>query len=258
MFLLLFSALAAEVNAQETKEQLYPDPPSVDSVLTWEETFKYEVRYSFFRLGNVKVQIYRDTVQNTSGWLMKTIITSNSSIPFVGKEINHYNSFFVMEDSMPKELFYWRDNIDEEEYKDMTYAFSWEDKKVYAKLKDEPADTLDLEEGGGSGQLVFLMGRTFAGTRDSLDMPIYIEYEKGYLNIHGTTEIDRRKYDAFEGKVETFYSKGSTDIEGPFGFKGRFESWYLTDGLRVPLEAYVKVWLGNVKIKLTEYTKELR
>ena len=76
--------------------------------------------------------------------------------------------------------------------------------------------------------------------------------------MDNTLEKEKRKYDAFDEPVETYYGEGESTIDGPFGFRGSFKSWYLADDLRVPLEAHVRVWLGNVRIKLIDYKKELR
>lgn len=234
-------------------------PPTAGELLKWHEIFTYEVRYSFFKLGEVKVEIVADTLLNGSkSWHLRSIITSNSGIPFVGEEENHYNSLFSVNNDAFQVQKFWTDNVDEEEYKDSEYIFDRQQQKVYAYEMDQPRDTLALEEPASSGHIIFYMGRLTAGTDSVLKMPIYLNSEKKYMTITHTTKTEMREYDAFSEEVETYYSKGKTDIDGPFGFSGEFESWYLTDDLRVPVEARVKVWLGNAKIRLIEYKKELR
>lgn len=256
-FLFLSLILTAGSAVAQQDAETIP-PPATEEILQWQEKFTYEVRYSFFKLGEVEVEIVRDSTLANAGWRMQTIITSNLSVPFVGKEENHYNSLFSVTDSLPKEKLYWRDNVDEEKYKDIVYEFNYTDQKVYAQEEDISPDTLDLEDYGGSGQLIFIISRLMAGTGTSYSMPLYLNMEKGYLDIEATTRTEMREYDAFEEPVETFYSEGETTVEGPFGFKGTYKAWFLTDELRIPLEAHVRVWLGNAKIRLIEYTKELR
>lgn len=234
-------------------------PPETSDILRWHEIFTYEVRYSFFKLGEVKVEVVGDTLYNgNKSWYIRTVITSNSGIPFVGREENRYNSIFMETDSLPQSQMYWRDNVDEEEYDDIRYEFSQADMKVYAREEDGRLDTLDLEPYGSSGQMSFIIGRLYTGTETLLQLPLYISLEKGYLTITNTKRMEKREYKAFEEPVLTYYSEGQTSIEGPFGFRGEFKSWYLADNLRVPLEAHVKVWLGNVRVKIIDYKKELR
>lgn len=254
LFLLLF-LVAGQGFAQDTDST---DKLTTDDILEWKETFKYEVRYSFFKLGEVTVEFVEDTSGHEADWQMQTIITSNSSVPFVGKEENHYNSLFPTSDSLPRELLYWRDNVDEDKYEDIRYEFDYENGKVYAEEEDVEPDTLDLEGNGGSGQLIFLLSRVMAGQDTSYTMPLYLNMERGDLKINSTPQTEMRQYDAFDEEVETLYSEGETTIEGPFGFKGTYKAWFRNDELRVPVEAHVRVWLGNAKIKLIEYSKEPR
>lgn len=245
--------------SQDPLQEKESSPPGIDEMLKWHEVFTYEVRYSLFKLGNVKVEVVSDTLYNgQKAWHLRSIITSNSGIPFVGKEENWYNSIFTTTDSLPRALLYWRDNVDEREYEDLRYEFNQDSGKVFVREEGNRLDTLALEPFGGSGHLSFLIGRAYAGTETSLNLPIYVSGEKGYLTITNTNRVEERSYEAFEEPVSTYFSEGSTSVEGPFGFKGRFKSWFRTDELRLPLEAHVRVWLGNVRIKLIDYTKESR
>lgn len=233
-------------------------PPSVEELLGWHEVLTYEVRYSFFKLGEVKTEVLKDTVAaGQKSWHMQTVITSNIGIPFVGREENHYNSFFVDTGEMPHTLLYWTDDIDDGNYNDTRYIFEHETGIVRAREKEE-RDTLKLEKPATAGQLILYISRMFAGTHEEFTIPVFLNLEKGYITVRNTTETEEREYDAFESPVSTFYSEGESTIEGPFGFKGYFKAWFLTDKLRVPVEAHVRVWLGHVKIRLIEYKREPR
>ncbi len=261
MFLLPLAGLQPEVNAQDSRLTYeHPDrPPSMDELLKWKEVFTYEVRFSFFKLGEVQTEIVRDTTHlGQKVWWLRTIITSNSSVPFVGKEENHYNTFMVKGDSLPYTTLYWTDNVDERKFDDERYRFDYEGRKVYFFNDGEPADTLELTEPSSSGQLVFYYSRLFAGTNYDYRLPVYLEGEKGFINGKNYRDIEMREYKAFEGPIETFYSEGDADIDGPFGFRGNYKAWYIADDLRIPAEAHAKVWLGNVKVRLIDYKKEQR
>ena len=260
VLLILFLLLPVLTRAQDSllTYEHADRAPTESEIMKWHEVFTYEVRYSFFKLGEVKVETMGDTLYDgKKAHYLRTIITSNSGIPFVGKEENHYNTIFTRTDSLPHSLVYWTDNVDEEEFNDTRYIYDYGAGKVYAR-EGEERDTLDIEEPASSGQLIFHMGRLFAGTENDFTIPIFLNLDKGYISVDNTLKKEEREYKAFDEPVETYYGEGESTIDGPFGFRGSFKSWYLADDLRVPLEAHVRVWLGNVKIKLIDYKKELR
>lgn len=259
--LLPLAGLQPEADAQDSLLTFeHPErPPTTDELLQWKEVLTYEVKFSFFKLGEVQTEIVRDTTfMGQRVWWLRTIIKSNSKVPFVGKEENHYNSFIVATDSLPHTKLYWRDNVEEQEFDDERYRFDYERNKVYSFEDGEPADTLELNEPSSSGQLILIYSRLFAGTDKDYRLPTYLEGELGYINGRNYTDIEIREYEAFDEPVKTYFSDGDADVDGPFGFSGEYKAWYVADDLRVPVETHAKVWLGNVKVKLVDYKKEPR
>lgn len=249
----------AEAQQSSATYQHPERPPTMQELLEWKEVFTYNVKYSFFNLGEIQTTIVQDTTyEGEHLWWLRTKIISNSSIPFMGEEENHYNTFFVETDSLPHTRLYWRDNVDEDEFNSERYDFDYENQKVYIAKDGEPADTLELTEPSTSGQLIFYYGRLFAGTDQPYRLPVYLESEKGYIDVRNTRKTETKEYDAFSQEVTTYYTEGNADIDGPFGFSGKFKSWYLADDLRIPVEAHARVWLGNVKVRLIDYKKEPR
>lgn len=255
---LLILAQSINLNAQDSllSYEHLSHPPDMKELMQWKETFIYEVKFGAFKLGEVKTEVIKDTTfQGHQVWWLQTIITSNSSIPFVGEEENHYNTFFVEGDNSPYTLLYWRDNVDEQEFNDERYRFDYENQKVYVSRQGEPADTLKLTELSSGGQLIFYYSRLFAGTDQKFRLPVYLESEKGYITATNSTKIHMREYAAFEKPVRTYLSEGDADIKGAFGFRGKYKAWYIADDLRIPAETHARVWLGNVKIRLIFYKK---
>src|SRR6056297_2650679 len=208
------------------------EPPTTDMLMNVKETFEYEVRYGFFTLG----------------WV-------DGEIPFVGKDIVNYESLFSHNDKWFYAHEFWRDDIHDENYDRLRVDFDRTEELVYFYEEGEPTDTLALEEPASGGDIVFYYSRMFAGIEDSYELPVYIEGEKSTLTASSSSKTEMRSYDAFEDDVETYFSEGTTDADGPFGFSGRFKSWFMTDDLRIPLEAHVKVIFGNVKVRLIDYER---
>jgi len=232
------------------------EPPTTDMLMNVKETFEYEVRYGFFTLGWVDVEILPDsTFDDRKVHHMRTRIRSNNKIPFVGTRIVNYESLFSHSDTTFYAHEFWRDDIHDEIYDKLRVDFDREEDLVYFLEEGEPTDTLALEEPASGGDIVFYYSRMVAGIDEAYELPVYIEGEKSTITASSSSKTDMRRYDAFEEKVETYYSEGTTDADGPFGFSGKFKSWFMTDDLRIPLEAHVKVIFGNVKVRLISYER---
>lgn len=234
-------------------------PPDMEELFSVKETFRYEVKYGFLRLGWVHVRLLSDTLyQDQERKHILTEIESNGSIPFVGDELDQFHSlFYVNEEGVPVESKYWKDNVDEEEYEEIVYWFDRDQGKVYYKEEDDTRDTLALEDPATSGHLIFYFSRLFAGSKQNFKLPVYVTKKKGYIYAENSLEKEERKYEPFDGPIMAYKLNGSTEnIEGPFGFSGDFRAWFLDDDLRVPLEARVKVFWGNVIVRIIDYTRE--
>lgn len=231
-------------------------PPTTDMLMGVRETFEYEVRYGFFTLGWVDVELLPDTTYNgDTVHHLRTRIRSNSKIPFVGKDIVNYESLFSYNEKWFYSHEFWRDDIHDENYDRLKVTFDRSEDLVYFSEEGEPTDTLALEEPASGGDIVFFYSRMFAGIEEPYELPVYIEGEKSTLTASSSSKTEMRSYDAFDDEVETYRSDGTSDADGPFGFSGRFKSWFLTDDLRVPVEAHVKVIFGNVKVRLIDYER---
>lgn len=256
----VFSLTVPPAGAQSESTLIIREESGPDAIelLKWDETFRYEIRYSFFKLGEATVTVSDTVYKEQPAWHLQGIITSAPGIPFVGREENHYNSIFRIVDGKAIELVYWKDDIDDDSLNEDRYLFDYEVDSVYAFKEGEPVDTLYLEQPATSGPLIFFFSRLSAGQQKDSRIFIYLDEEMGTIDMKYTRERQDRSYKAFEQPVRTFFSSGHADINGPFGFRGDFKAWFANDELRIPLEAHVKVWLGNVKVRLIDYKKELR
>jgi hypothetical protein len=258
LIILLFSA--ERVFGQVQIEQNFKGPPTFEQLMKYEENFKYEVKYGFLTAAWVDVRAVRDTTfGGEKRYLISTLVRSNSKLPFVGTEIDEFNSIFY-EDSLGRLVtdYYWKDNIDEELEKEIVYDFDRDSMLVRYKEEDDSEGILELVEPATAGQLVLLISRMHAGKDSSYRFPVYITKELGYIDAINESVAKKRNNPAFDEKVNGFYSEGHADLKGPFGFSGNFKAWYLDDPLRTPLEAHFKVFIGNVRVRLTSYTRTER
>ncbi len=257
LFILLLIPVA--VNAQNPFPSQSDRNPTLEEIFSVKETFRYEVKYGFLKLGWVEVSLLSDTLFDGSiKKHMYTDIRSNPRIPLVGTEIDQFHSiFYVNENGLPVTSTYWKDNVDEGKFNEIRYNFDRENGVVTYKEEDDTRDTLKLVEPATAGHIIFYFSRLFAGSDSTTNMPVYVTKRSGEIIMENPSKKEIRKYAAFDEPVETYLSKGTTkNIDGPFGFSGDFRAWFLADDLRVPLEARVKVLFGNAIVRLIEYKRE--
>lgn len=254
--ILIFFLNISPLNAQSLLTYDRDEPPTMEMLLEAREVFEYEVSYGFFTLGWVDVELRPDTTYNEKEvYHLRTTIRSNRRVPFVGTRIVNYENLFSYNRFFPYSYVFWRDDIHDEEYEVVKVEFDRDHDEVRFYEKGEFQNSLDLVEPSSGGDLIFYYSRLFAGLEDPYRKPAFIEGEMGMVAASSSPKTEMRKYDAFENPIETYLSEGSADVDGPFGFRGDFKSWFSTDDLRVPVEAHVRVIFGNVKVRLISYER---
>lgn len=221
------------------------------------EVFRYEVTYGWFTLGWIEVQLLSDTTyQDKQVYHLQTVMEANSSNILIGKNLVHYENLFQFNEKWPYSFVFWRQDLHDNEPNRARIVFDRDSSKVRFYERGELTESLDLVEPASGGDIIFYYSRMFAGIEEPYKLPVYIENELGYVTSQSSPETEMREYEAFSEPTETYKSEGHADIDGPFGFRGNFSSWFSTSDLRVPLEAHVKVIFGNVKVKLISYKRE--
>lgn len=233
------------------------EPPTMEMMINAREVFRYEVTYGWFTLGWIDVQLLHDSTYNgQTAYHLQTVMKANSSNILIGKNLVHYENLFQFNEEWPYSFVFWRDDLHDNEPNRTRIIFDRDSSKVRFYEHGEFQESLDLEEPASGGDIIFYYSRMFAGEETPYELPVYIENELGKVTSKSSKKTEMREYEAFDEPVETYLSEGNADINGPFGFRGRFKSWFTTSDLRVPVEAHVKVIFGNVKVKLISYRKE--
>jgi len=250
--LLIALGIPAEAQSQFTFDR--DDPPTMEMLMGVKERFTYEVRYGFLNLGTVEVVMLPDSsVNGEPAKYMRTVMRANPSIPFVGKREVIYENLFTYDEEAAYSHVFWRQDVHDDDPNRARILFDRDQGKVFFFDKGEPADTLDLVEPASGGDVIFYYSRMFAGIDTPYSLPVYIENNMGYVKASSSGKTEMRSYAAFDEPIETYLSEGNADVDGPFGFTGRFKSWFATDDLRIPLEAHARIIFGNVKVRLTSY-----
>ncbi|MCC5925365.1 MAG: DUF3108 domain-containing protein [Bacteroidetes bacterium] len=229
--------------------------PNMEQLLAQREVLEFSVHYGFLTLGWVKIDAVVDTLyKGEVAHTFRTIIRSNASIPFVGNKERHFHSVFQARGDSLFGLNFWTHDVAKGDFYDSRYVYDYEAEKVFIYQNEEPLDTLALTRAADSGPLLFFLTRLYAGLDERIDFPIYISEEEGSVQMDFTSRKERINVPAF-GSVDAYFSSGNASVDGPFGFSGFYRAWHKADGLRVPLEAHVRVWVGNVRVRLISFER---
>lgn len=231
--------------------------PDIQKIIAANERFTYEVRYGFLRLGNVYVYLNGNTVhRGTEVVHMVTEMVSNSRIPLVGYREHHYHNYMVVNDSLPYGLRFWHNSIHDQRLEHYLYEFDYEAGYVYVYVDGERYNTVPLDQPADGGSVLMHYARLFAGTDQKRTLPICIGYDLSDVQMSFSSEAIPFESPAFpDTAIRAFAMEGYADFEGPFGFSGDFTAYFMDDELRIPLEVRVSIFLGSVRVRLTEYER---
>ncbi len=237
-------------------------PPTIQQLWNVREHLVYKIRYGFFTVAWLTVDLLPDTTyRGTSYHFLRAIIKSNPSIPFVGNKEEKFYSLIAKNDTVPYEVLYWNDDVDDHIHFATLYKLRYDEGKVYSFKREKrggpliAGDTLPLHQPSICGPSLFYYLRIYAGTKENETIPIYINQKRDSIRVKNSDSIDKMQIDYFgDDPVSVYKCKAYTGFDGPFGFHGDFTVWFTADSLRVPVGGNARVWLGNVKVRLESYS----
>ena len=223
------------------------------------EELQYNVSYTIFDIGLVKMQILDTAMRNgIKVYKAKASIDSYSGLLFVNLHQVFYSEmdgdafaqlFISHTTAKPQELPYSKYFFD---YKKniVTYQYGVESKGYITKTGEQPITEKQLD-----GLSLFYYARTNFRQVKKYSVPVFTT-EKSYkthfnfMNKLGSQEIDAVKY-----PVEIIEFDGSSDFTGVYGLTGYFRGFFSNDEAGIPIVAKMKVILGSVHIELIKWTR---
>jgi len=229
-------------------------------LLHCKETFRYEVHYGPFLLGHVDISEIRDTVyKGEPSFQYKMIMHSNPKLWFIGNKEEHHFAVFRPYQNKSYGLFFWSDDIDSKVLEEVKIATDYKKNITVTEFRDKYQNykkkVIPLTPYALVGPDIFLFTRFFAGKDTLVESPIYVDSLTETISLDYKSNQEKRFYSAFKDSIEATRMYGDAPFEGPFGFRGKFVSWFGSDDYRIPLEAHADVWIGFVKIKLVSYQR---
>ncbi len=223
------------------------------------ERLEYEVSYSIFALGTVKVEILDSAQRNgATVFRAKAFMDSYSGVPFVNL---HWIFYSEIDPQLYSHFFSGVDNKDTNSVSYSNYSFDYPNDRVFVERgirqqHDSAIKTTDtISSPFQDGLSLFYYARGNVHSNEPENIPTFVNEKKvnTYINFMSkktSTEIDAVKY-----PVETIEFDGRADFVGIFGLTGGFSGWFSNDEAAVPIVAKMKVILGSIRLELVKWNR---
>lgn len=221
------------------------------------EVLEYEVSFLGIKLGTIKIESLKEDILNAKPvYLAKATMQSNPGIPFV-------SLYAVFNSWMDRSLGFSHQFIGNTKTSDgwdyNKIDFDYENKKITNRhwLNDSLIinDVFDITGKINDGCSLFFFARKFTDIKKTVKVPTFID-GKFITTINFIGRREPVKIDAIPYQVQTIYFDGKADWQGVYGLSGRFEGWFSDDDARVPIKAYMNVYVGKVLIELIKWKRE--
>ena len=235
------------------------DIPADNSMFCVGEELQYNVSYSIFDIGLVKMQVLDTATKNgVKIFKAKAYLDSYSGLPFVDL---HQVFYSEMDTDAISKVFTTHTTTKPQEMPFVKYFFDYKKNKVSYLYGMDPKGTIyktnevSITEKQLDGLSLFYYARSNFHQTRKYSMPVFVS-EKSYkthfnfMNLAGSQEIDAVKY-----PIETIEFDGSSDFTGVYGLTGYFRGFFSNDEVGIPIVAKMKVILGSVHIELIKWTR---
>lgn len=221
------------------------------------EVLEYDVSFLGIKLGTIKIEtIKEEDLNGKQVYTAKSTMQSNPGIPFV-------SLYAIFNSWMDKSLGFSHQFVGNTKTSDgwqyNKIDFDYEKKKITNRhwLNDSliTNDVFDATSKINDGCSLFFFARKYSDVKKTVKVPTFIDGKFiTTINFHGKREAI--KIDAISYPVQTIYLDGKADWQGVYGLSGRFEGWFSDDDARIPIKAFMNVYVGKVLIELKKWKRE--
>lgn len=248
-YLLIFALLLAVSPTEASKNS---------EVFSFGSYYEYEVSFLGLTLGTIKIRTGEIEEKNGNEALyVKAQMDSRSGIPYVDLHA-------TFESWMPKNaaysyVFNGNMKVDDDKWQFNSIVFDHENKEIRSTIWENKElvsrDTFATKQRFSDGASLLYLARSFMNLGKTAYIPTFINNQLVKTKINFQKKQENIEIDAVEGDVKALYLDGKADWEGVYGLSGSFEGWFSDDVAHIPLKAYMKVYVGKVKIELVKWTR---
>lgn len=223
------------------------------------EELQYNVSYSIFDIGLVKLQILDTTTKKgVKIFRAKAHLDSYSGLPFVDL---HQVFFSEMDREAFSQLFVSHDTSIPEKMPYSRYTFDYNKNTVFVEVGTDPgriitkSDEVAIVEKQLDGLSLFYYARRNLKQVKKISVPVMVGDKTNKTHFNFMNKIGSTKIDAVTYPVQTVEFDGTSEFTGVFGLTGYFRGFFSNDEAAIPIVAKMKVILGSVHIELIKWTR---
>lgn len=224
----------------------------------WQENeqLTYGVDWTVVRLGKIHLKnLGRENINNHSTYHIRLIIESNPLLFWLDNQ-SVYDSYIT--DSLQVVRFLSDEKVDGKLY-NARYDFDYDKRLIYLSMldKENPENkinkTLAMKPNLYDGISLIFYARMNSMYVKNDTVSTFIEDKSGDVIFNFKNSGQMSKIDALEKDVKTRFFSGTLKVTGIAGVTGPFEAWFSDDAYRLPVVAYLDVFIGSVKITLEKW-----
>ncbi len=217
------------------------------------EELIYKVKWTFFNLGKLKLQLFENPSKENGGIYYGRIFVDSNPLLFF---INMHSIFETYLDNNYKPTLHQAyENIDNVNYFTQHY-FNYEDSTIFLKMTSVEDTTKIIHKEIPMVEKCYDALGLVHHTRymadsiktDTLNTFFGEEIGKVAINYHGIQDKIFSEYADQYDKM--YYVDGNIMMKGIAGLTGPYKGWFVGSERRIPVKAALKVFLGSVTLKL--------
>jgi hypothetical protein len=232
--------------------------PSPRTIMSAEEELVYEVSWTVFKLGTIRLRTRND-------YTAKAWIDSYDGLPFV----DLHSIYYTRMDSLLFSLGAYSVDKGKNGWTGLQYE---QDSLVQSRVivreaslrePNSPPDQLLVRDTINLGNRGFVDGlsigyfaRSGVFTKKTVDVPTVLSGKLGTTTFRFTGKKTRERIEALDDPIRVVEIEGTTNAEGIFGMTGDFKGWFSDDDAAVPIKGKLKVLLGNVTVELIGWKRK--
>ena len=226
-------------------------------VLVEGEELVYNVRYSFFNLGQVRIKTMNKTrTASYTAYQSKALIDSYPKVPFVDLHAVYESAV----DSTVYSRGFTGRGKEDDRWNFARYHFEYDRDRVLMEMGQRDTvvtkrETLEVRSPYNDGLSLFFFARHHLFDNRLVTAPCIVMEKRTTTQLAFSSKQTSVEIDAVEYPVDVVHFDGSADFVGIFGLTGDFEGWFSNDEARVPIMAKMKVIIGSVTIELMEWKR---
>lgn len=223
------------------------------------EDLIYNVRYLFWNIGQIRIRVTEKLDDSGySKYRAVAFIDSYPGVPFVN--LHSIMESFVDQDFYSRG-FLSRDRTDEG-WMYVKYAFEDSAHAVIIEKGELPSNTVSFLDTvvlkrypyqDGFSLVFYARSRIGSGAR--VNVPTLIDKDTVSTSIYFHQVRAKIKIDAVDYPIDAVQLQGTAQFVGIYGLTGEFRGFFTNDEARIPILAFMRVFVGNVKIELKEWKR---